>query len=55
MARSETSAPGTTVPKMRLMTALPGVWRDCMAMTSASVFVPIEPWRCTSHAHSRTR
>src|SRR5580692_1434521 len=55
MARLATPVPGTTVPKMRLVTPLAGVCLDCMAMTSASVFVPTDPCCRTSHAHIRTR
>jgi hypothetical protein len=55
MTRSRTVVPGTTVPKMRLTTALLGVGRDCMAMISASLLASIDPCRRTSHAHTRTR
>jgi len=40
---------------MRSKNPLLGVRRDCMAMTSAAFFVPMEPCRCTIQAHSRTR
>ena len=55
MARSLTFVPGAAAPKMKLVTALSGACRDCRAMTCASLFPAIEPWRRTSHAQACSR
>src|SRR5579875_172933 len=51
MAWSRTRVPGTTVPRILLAIALPGVGLACMARTSASVRAATEVRR-SSHAHA---
>jgi hypothetical protein len=47
-------SPARIFPKMRLARVLLGVRRHCTALISTSLLLPITPYRCTSHDHSRT-